>query len=476
MSAPDEVDQATLDKTKKELGAVIKAPRLSDKLLKKPPFRFLHDIVTNTIKTTGFASKLYSDDEMDSAKVQEKEAKVFFLQKIISSVNYTLKLQPPLAAKPIKIVSGLEPQHTNEFLIKLAAASKVPIEKSDKAIAKVLARFADKAEQALKSRDGERKDSLDAERPVEPAPEKDKEKEKEKAKEKEKEKEKEKAKEEAAKEQAKEKAEPKPEEPKKEAEEVKAEPQQETAPPPAEPEKPVAQAAPTPIERREEKPKNKEQKQKEASVPQGVIAEGATDKGKGLEKGTLDTDSEEENELPDDVAFQGNVEGGVADGDGYIAKLAAAKKAAEEEKQRQAREAAERHDQEDTKGIRLTTTRNRQTGKEREVFTTEISKLKDALQTLVKITNPLGKTFDYVQEDVDSMSKEKGMWQRQAQDAKVQAQEVEHATEEALQPLYSQIQDLEDAISDQLNKIHTTQANILKNDAVIDTLLRMAVN
>ena len=430
----DEIDAAILEKTRKELGAIIKAPKLSDKLLKKPPFRFLHDIVTNVIKANGFATKLYTADEMDSAKVQEKDAKVHFLQKIISSVNYTLKLQPPLAAKPIKIVSGLEPEATNEFLQKLAGAAKVPIEKSDKAIGKVLARFADKAEQALKERresvaSESSKPPADAPPQTTPAPEKGT-------------------------------VDDRPTSSAPSKEQIQGEPTDQAPPatepaaaPAAAPEQPPPKAhpaQPTPIERREEKSRNKEVEKEVVKGPQGIMTEG--DKDDKKEKGTLDTDSEEEQDPSAAQALLPGEDGVVVggDGDGYLARLAAAKKADEEEKQRIAKEAAEKLGEgDDSSGIRLQTTRNKG-GKEREVFSTEVSKLKDSLQSLVKITNPLGKTFEYLQEDLDSMSREKMMWQRQAQDTKVKAQEAEHATEESLQPLYSQLQDLEDAISDQV--------------------------
>ena len=40
-----QVDSAVLHRTKETLGKVIKKPPLTDKLLSRPPFRFLHDIV-----------------------------------------------------------------------------------------------------------------------------------------------------------------------------------------------------------------------------------------------------------------------------------------------------------------------------------------------------------------------------------------------------------------------------------------------
>lgn len=42
-----DVDQETIVQTQATLAKVIKKPVLTDKLLRRPPFKFLHDIIVN---------------------------------------------------------------------------------------------------------------------------------------------------------------------------------------------------------------------------------------------------------------------------------------------------------------------------------------------------------------------------------------------------------------------------------------------
>jgi len=42
-----QVDAKIIKKSQDTLGRIVKKPPLTDKLLQKPPFRFLHDIVTS---------------------------------------------------------------------------------------------------------------------------------------------------------------------------------------------------------------------------------------------------------------------------------------------------------------------------------------------------------------------------------------------------------------------------------------------
>ena len=118
------------------LGDLITKPKLTQKLLSKPPFRFLHDIIMEVIRTTSFATGLYTDIESDSSLVTEKQQKIDFLDKIIRLVG--IQLNTIVEAKPIKIVSGLDSQATNNFLQLLAVAAR-HLPQSENAVKMVLA-------------------------------------------------------------------------------------------------------------------------------------------------------------------------------------------------------------------------------------------------------------------------------------------------------------------------------------------------
>lgn len=153
-------------KTKEDVESLIARPKPSEKLLSKPPFRFLHDVISEIIRSTGFGNGesytiichpiklscretgfkwcsvlytgLYNEEESDSSKVVDKgehlpfhvlsagpgtlicgaplscliaDAKINYLTKIIKLVG--VQLNTLVEARPNKIVAGLEPENTN---------------------------------------------------------------------------------------------------------------------------------------------------------------------------------------------------------------------------------------------------------------------------------------------------------------------------------------------------------------------------
>jgi TRAF3-interacting protein 1 len=108
--------------TQELLGSVISKPKLTEKLLSKPPFRFLHDVISEITRVTGFATGLYSDEELDSALVQDKTQKILYLEKMVKLIG--VHLNTVVVARPAKIVAGLEALNTNVLLQLLAVAAK----------------------------------------------------------------------------------------------------------------------------------------------------------------------------------------------------------------------------------------------------------------------------------------------------------------------------------------------------------------
>merc|ERR1711879_585568 len=132
-----EGEEAWLVATQDTLGKLITKPKMTDKYLKKPPFRFLHDIVMEVTRTTTFAQGLFSTEESDPAQLADKQAKVDFLNKAISVVSFALGEKIEVSAN--KIVAGLEAEKTNAWLQKMhQAATTCAGPKSDEAVQRIL--------------------------------------------------------------------------------------------------------------------------------------------------------------------------------------------------------------------------------------------------------------------------------------------------------------------------------------------------
>lgn len=101
-------------RTKEIFKDLIKRPKLSDKHLSRPPFRFIHDIVTNTLKSSGFPKGLFDENELNSKAIKDKDAKVAWLEKLIKCVESVTR--QPVIAEPLKISAGKEPENTNLLL------------------------------------------------------------------------------------------------------------------------------------------------------------------------------------------------------------------------------------------------------------------------------------------------------------------------------------------------------------------------
>jgi hypothetical protein len=113
---------ATLDdlvaRTQQDLGSVITSPPLAPKLLSRPPFRFLHAVISSCIEECGFAEGLFDGDELDAELITGKDAKLAYLEKIIRFVEDATGEQ--LSVDAASVVKGEDAEQTNLFLHALA--------------------------------------------------------------------------------------------------------------------------------------------------------------------------------------------------------------------------------------------------------------------------------------------------------------------------------------------------------------------
>uniref|UniRef100_A0A915PXM5 TRAF3-interacting protein 1 n=1 Tax=Setaria digitata TaxID=48799 RepID=A0A915PXM5_9BILA len=151
-----------VDKTKELFADLIQRPPLTDQLLQRPPFRFLHDVVKATIQNTGFLMDKFTSEQMDASNITDKTAKTIFLKTLIKALNDDGSLKD---VKASKIIAGKEPEMTNLMLQKLAidAAkfrnSKVNVkeEKKEKKVHKK-ERSSKKMERRNSSNEGKKKE------------------------------------------------------------------------------------------------------------------------------------------------------------------------------------------------------------------------------------------------------------------------------------------------------------------------------
>jgi len=87
---------------------------MTEKLLSKPPFRYIHDIFTATMGATGYAQGLYNEQELDAKAISDKQGKIDFLAKMIAVTE--LMVGEKIDVNPNKIVAGAEADKTNVFL------------------------------------------------------------------------------------------------------------------------------------------------------------------------------------------------------------------------------------------------------------------------------------------------------------------------------------------------------------------------
>ncbi|KAI6211824.1 MIP-T3 domain-containing protein [Aphelenchoides besseyi] len=119
------LNEMEIAQTRELFAALISRPKMEDRLLIKPPFKFIHDIVVETIRATGYLQDEFTADELDRDKANaSKDAKVAFLTKLKSLlINSTGEDGEIAELDPLKVVAGREADRTNALLQRLAIAA-----------------------------------------------------------------------------------------------------------------------------------------------------------------------------------------------------------------------------------------------------------------------------------------------------------------------------------------------------------------
>ena len=101
-------------------------PKMSEKLLTKPPFRYLHDIFTATMGKTGFGNGLFQGDDLNSKSFEDKESKLAFLVKLITLTENMIGEK--LDIKPSMVLAGQQADKTNMWLQQMFRAATAGVD------------------------------------------------------------------------------------------------------------------------------------------------------------------------------------------------------------------------------------------------------------------------------------------------------------------------------------------------------------
>ncbi|CEG40211.1 traf3interacting protein [Plasmopara halstedii] len=477
-----------IERTKTLVEQVITRPKMSSKLLGKPPFRFLHDIISEVTRVTGFADGLFLGDELDSGAIKEKGPKMDYLTKITQCVGLHLNVE--IEARPAKIIAGLEAEATCKFLQLLTVACKAG--SSKESVQRVLAGdIALRTSNVYGSKPASREHASDNKQTshLSTPPER--------------------------KVHAKPVSKPKdvqhgsfsgPTKPltviKSSEDDIDDERNNE----PLRFDAPEAKidegqssdvhldinnlgmsrtSRPTTARRRP--PKLKENV---TEVGRLMVSDARAASVTGIMKDGENNDTDSEDEATSAAAGNDNTfnqphlgpKPGDADAHGRLVRDILKNQGAEEAARR-AKEVEDTTPSEVETGIRLGR-RNKSFKPEHMKSSnavaasslTEMNALRADIQRLCQAANPVGKSIEFVHEDLNAMSKELEFWRKEyARKCDALADEQKR-TEDALQPLKVQLREVEEQVKEKVHKINTLKAVIAKNEVKTQKLLRMVVS
>lgn len=105
----------------------------------------------------------------------------------------------------------------------------------------------------------------------------------------------------------------------------------------------------------------------------------------------------------------------------------------------------------------------------------DIERLKEHIQTLTKLANPLSKLLDNLQEDIDLMLLEERNWIEEQQRNEQQLLVLREQMDEELKNVNLQIVNLDDQIQQEKDAILVTNINLLINQAKLEDIVRRMI-
>ena len=105
----------------------------------------------------------------------------------------------------------------------------------------------------------------------------------------------------------------------------------------------------------------------------------------------------------------------------------------------------------------------------------DIERLKEHIQTLTKLANPLSKLLDNLQEDIDLMLLEERNWLEEQQRNEQQLLTLREQMNEELNNLNLQITNLDDQIQQEKDAILVTNVNLLTNQTKLENIVRRMI-
>ena len=109
--------------TAKLIGSIIQKPTMKEKHLKRPPFRFVFDIVINIMNKTGFLSGLFSGHELESKLMStDVSLKLNWYKKLVTAVGFFWNIK--LKVEPENMIAGKKCKNTLRLLQVIALGAQ----------------------------------------------------------------------------------------------------------------------------------------------------------------------------------------------------------------------------------------------------------------------------------------------------------------------------------------------------------------